>query len=380
MRKILLLRCNAMELPINTYNIQYIGMGKYYCSIGYDCDLVVYSKKTETIEIFNNGKNKITLIKIKAKRLLRQAIFKEYLNRDKLNEYEYIIVNEYKHLMPLKMAKLNSRAKLIVYDGPYYNTDIIKPFSLLRDIFFVPEYKKHIKYIASKSDLAVEYLNRKGLQCVQKVGVGIDIDRFKETVELSDDAVEVINFMKKGKTLLYIGQIVKRKNFKFLVDVFKEVRKRDPEVKFVIIGKGKKRNKYYVNSCKKKLDKIGENSYFWKKSLPNKELGEIYRKASLFLLPSRKEIFGMVLLESMYFGTPVISSLHGGSKTCITSGENGVVIEKFDKFIWAEQIMQLLNDSQKLNAMGGNAHKTIVDNFTWHVVGQNILNITKEDN
>ena len=138
-----------------------------------------------------------------------------------------------------------------------------------------------------------------------------------------------------------MGAISDRKNFPFLIQVFKEINKMHPDIKLVIVGKG---DRSYIKKYTKDLDKQQRESIKFAGAVDNKQLRYIYPLAKVFLLPSKQEIFGMVLLEAMYLGTPVVSSLNGGSKTMINTDENGIVIEDYDVDKWVEAINKYLTE------------------------------------
>ena len=72
----------------------------------------------------------------------------------------------------------------------------------------------------------------------------------------------------------------------------------------------------------------------------------------------------MVILESMYFGVPVISSLTAGSQMLIKNEINGLVINDMDPSIWTQKITSLYK-SRGLNKMGTLAKEEIDSSFTW---------------
>lgn len=86
----------------------------------------------------------------------------------------------------------------------------------------------------------------------------------------------------------------------------------------------------YVAMCKEKLIELGlENDVIYREKLEQKYMPAIYQASDAFLLPTRYEIFGMVLLEAMYYGLPVFTTYNGGSSTLINN-ENGIIIENTD--------------------------------------------------
>ena len=73
-----------------------------------------------------------------------------------------------------------------------------------------------------------------------------------------------------------------------------------------------------------------------------KELALIYRNSDIFVFTSNYEIFGMVLLEALYFGLPVISSANGGASVLIREGENGFMMQGFHVPDWERKLTFVL--------------------------------------
>ncbi|PAF33921.1 glycosyl transferase, partial [Terribacillus saccharophilus] len=88
-----------------------------------------------------------------------------------------------------------------------------------------------------------------------------------------------------------------------------------PNTKLLLIGKGKKEStSMYFNEMKE----LGiKDQIIYIEQVEQADLKYVYEQSDLFIFPSKVDIFGMVLLESMFFGTPVVSSKNGGAKTII---------------------------------------------------------------
>lgn len=96
----------------------------------------------------------------------------------------------------------------------------------------------------------------------------------------------------------------------------------------------------------------------------------IFSKAEVFALPSVHEIFGMVLLEAMYFKTAIVSSHSAGAETLIENNISGIVIDDCDQYRWAETIKYLLDDKDLRNAFGRAAHERIIERFSWEAIAE----------
>lgn len=107
--------------------------------------------------------------------------------------------------------------------------------------------------------------------------------------------------------LLYVGKIEERRNVYFLIELFEKLLEKDDKLELIIVGTGETD---YVSNFMKRIKKWyekGKIKYIQKAS--QKELAIIYKNVNLFIFTSNYEIFGMVLLEALFFGIPVVSSI-----------------------------------------------------------------------
>lgn len=87
----------------------------------------------------------------------------------------------------------------------------------------------------------------------------------------------------------------------------------------------------------------------------SRTISEEYLKSSIFVLTSRWESFGLVLIEAMNAGLPVVSFDCDGPKNIISSNENGFLIPKFELDLMAQKISELIQNRQMRVEMGQNA-------------------------
>jgi D-inositol-3-phosphate glycosyltransferase len=102
------------------------------------------------------------------------------------------------------------------------------------------------------------------------------------------------------------------------------------------------------------------------------QLVEYYRAASLVVVPSYTESFGLVAIEAQACGTPVVASDVGGLPTAVVDGETGVLVDGHDPAEYAHVIGRLLDDPARLGTMSraGAAH---AGQFGWSVTAQRTL-------
>jgi glycosyltransferase involved in cell wall biosynthesis len=91
---------------------------------------------------------------------------------------------------------------------------------------------------------------------------------------------------------------------------------------------------------------------------PVTDVKKEYLSSSVFVLPSRFEGFGLVIIEAMACGVPVVAfDCENGPRSIITDGENGFLIPPFDISLFAERVMLLMRDKELRCRMGANAQK-----------------------
>lgn len=148
------------------------------------------------------------------------------------------------------------------------------------------------------------------------------------------------------------------------------MRRDNPDVKFVVIGKGKKQ---YVDRHMTKLTEEERSGIYRLEQIDNAQLKYIYPLAKAFLLPSKLEIFGMVLLESMYLGAPVVTSWNGGSSTLIDGQNTGMIVKEFDAAKWAEAVQTYLDDEERTLEITRNARNLIETEYVWDALAKKML-------
>ena len=155
-----------------------------------------------------------------------------------------------------------------------------------------------------------------------------------------------------NKNLISIGRLSPEKGYLDLIDVFKAIYNKDKEFHLDIIGDGIE----YEKLKKKITDLDLENGItlwgFKDREFINKKLKE----SSLYLMCSKEESFGIVLIEAGSFGIPEIAfDSAQGANEIIINNKTGYLIHDRDKDKMANKTIELINDKNKLNEFGKNA-------------------------
>lgn len=368
-KKILYVRSAPYELTFDNYNLQEVGLGTAFCQRGYDFDLVYYSKENRD-QVIDVGDRKLTILWRKGIKLLRSGIYSFLLNREFLSKYDIVIASEYSQITSYLLARRHSN--VYIYNGPYYNLFKIPFIEPIYDKLFCKKINQLMKKTFCKTQMSADYIATKGITNSIVTGVGLDTTKFDNEKVIDSNTQELLNKMQGHRNFLYVGSIVSRKNVELIINAFVKLKKdeRFKDVQLIVVGKGDDK---YTQKCKALIPKDLEKSVVWCKFIKNAQLKFVYQKADAFLLPSVQEIFGMVLLEAMYFSLPVISSHSAGAGTLIINENNGVIVEEFDPDIWEHKMETILDNPEMSKKYGENAKYTIQNNFLWKNIVDKML-------
>lgn len=373
--KILILRTTPNKMNLKNYNLQEFGLAKALIRKGHQCDVGYYCgrEKDHVQEIPFDDDKMLKVLWLRGFGAMYEGIYPSLGKYAK--DYDIIQVGGY---VGLTSCWLNifEKNKTVNYNGLYYcedNVGDIKKAKLFDKTLLKLQNRKSM-VVATKSVLATDYLREKGIEDVTTIGVGLDLDNLVcGTDEIqTNEFTDIVKNSAFSKKLLYIGVLEERRNITFLLETFKEISEKNAAIGLVLIGKGKPE---YVSMCMRKIEELGiKDNVIYKESLEQKYMPAIYQACDAFLLPTRYEIFGMVLLEAMYYGLPVFTTYNGGSSTLMNE-RNGVVINVFDVNEWSRKIIQILVDKNRCREIGENAHKTIAEGYTWDALADKFLKV-----
>lgn len=333
--KVLIFRTCSVPININSYNVQEIGLAKSLVNNGNECGIIFYTnaKKSSIESLEYNGKV-IKIYWMKGINFLHHGLYnlKSILNI--VEDYDIVQCSDYNQIMTYKMLKYSTKP-VVIYHGPYKNNFNWKTNILewTFDLIFLKKMLNIQPTIICKSKLAENTLKEKGFKNLTTIPVGLDISRF---LEKKDDKISL-----KRSTLLYVGQISKRRSIDFLLDLEKYLHNQKIDCELLLIGNG---NQKYLKHILKRIEEENlQSDVKWIKKMSQDELCKYYNSSSVFLLPSNYEIFGMVLLEANYFNLPIISTLNGGSISIINDDKDGYIIEDLSLNEWANKVELLLS-------------------------------------
>ena len=108
----------------------------------------------------------------------------------------------------------------------------------------------------------------------------------------------------------------------------------------------------------------------WLDILPPDAVPDFYGAADLFVLPSRYEPFGIVMLEAMACGTPVVATCEGGPSKVIDDGVDGLLVEPTDRAAFADAMATLLRSDELRAAFSARGRAKVEADYGWPIIAQ----------
>jgi len=201
---------------------------------------------------------------------------------------------------------------------------------------------------------------------------GIDFKRFSKKIN-SSRLVENYG-LKNKKILLTVASLIKMKGIDLVIKSLPEVLGKVPDAAYIIVGDGPERNNLedlaIKLGLKEKVIFAGSLKY------PSERLLEFYAASDLFILPSYKvkddpriECFGIVFLEAMASGKPVIGTDSGGIKEVIADNKTGLLVQQGNIKNLSAAIIQILSN-KTLAEKFGNAGIKHAKKFDWAITAE----------
>jgi glycosyltransferase involved in cell wall biosynthesis len=176
------------------------------------------------------------------------------------------------------------------------------------------------------------------------------------------------------KVLLTVGWLYKLKGHDYVIRALPEIIERFPELVYLIVGSGPE------EGCLRQLvDQWGLNDYV--ELCGRKDYDTVMEYMSicdLFVMPSWDEGFGIVYLEAMAHGKPVIACRGQGIEDVIVDGETGLLVKPKDLKSLKEAMIKVLTDRRLAEDMGRRGKQVVLSDFTWKKSAQKLLEIYEE--
>jgi phosphatidylinositol alpha-mannosyltransferase len=190
-----------------------------------------------------------------------------------------------------------------------------------------------------------------------------------DTKYFSPDALPIEKFIDGKLNILFIGRLEKRKGLDYLLEAYKRVKLEMPNSRLIVVGPGiRLRHKY-----EKRVRRSGIKDVVFVGYASYRDLPRYYKTADIVCCPAIGwESFGIVLIEAMAVGKPVVASNIEGYASVLTDGVEGLLAPPKNAEKLAEALISLMSDESLRQQLGANGWRRATE-YSWENVAQRIL-------
>jgi phosphatidylinositol alpha-mannosyltransferase len=228
-----------------------------------------------------------------------------------------------------------------------------------------PLFRRWIRNLHGKiavSPPAADFINRYYPGEYNVIPNGIDLAHFSAPVQ------PIQRFMDGKVNILFVGRMEKRKGLRYLLAAYGRIKWEHPQTRLIVVGPGKLDGPSATVLGERRLDDV---EFVGGVDYP--ELPRYYQTADIFCSPATgAESFGMVLLEAMAAGRPVVASDIPGYASVVQEGAQGLLVRPADDQALAQGLARLINDPQLRREMGARGQVHARD-FAWNTVAGRVM-------
>ena len=191
---------------------------------------------------------------------------------------------------------------------------------------------------------------------------GVDTGRF------TPDVAPVEKFCDGKQNILFLGRLEHRKGLKYLLEAYKTVKQEIPNSRLIVVGSGTRLRKGYEKFVEQNhLADVEFVGYISEEDKPR-----YFKTADIYCAPSTgHESQGIVLLEAMASGTPIVASNLEGYAGVVTHGQEGLLVPPKDSAELAKALVFLLKDKSLRQQMGAKGRLN-AENYSWERIAKRV--------
>ncbi|NQT31884.1 MAG: glycosyltransferase family 4 protein [Deltaproteobacteria bacterium] len=261
-----------------------------------------------------------------------------------LEQEKFDIIHFHEPLMPMlctSVLRLSHTANV----GTFHASHGKPGYNFARPIgkWILRRWFRNLDGKIAVSKPAVEYARENFPGYYNIIPNGVDVEHF------SPDVSPIEEFDDGKLNILFVSRLEKRKGLNYLLQAFKQVKETLPNCRLIVVGPGtrlrRRYERYVARSGLEDVVFVGLVSY--------DELPRYYKTADVFCAPAiGSESFGIILLEAMAMGKPIVASNIEGYASVVSHGVDGLLVPPADKDQLAQALIALLNDKALRQEMG----------------------------
>jgi len=260
-------------------------------------------------------------------------------------------------ILPLCVLEFSKSVNIGTFHASYSHQRL---YTLTHPI--IKRWHKRLHGGIAVSPAAFRYVNKAFPADYKIIPNGIDVDHFANHPDPWPQ-------FQDGKTnILFVGRLEKRKGLKYLLEAYSKLKWDLPDIRLIVVGPGQPdRDSYRILGARslRDVEFVGKVSY--------DDLARYYATADIFCSPATgAESFGIVLLEAMAAGKPVVASAIEGYDGILTHNKEGLLFPPKDAEALSEALAQLIENPELARRLGASGRQT-VEKYRWSVVAAQVV-------
>ncbi len=202
---------------------------------------------------------------------------------------------------------------------------------------------------------------------VDVIPIGIAHREFRRPDPESRRALrEKYNLPQEATVAVTVGRFVYKKAHEFLIDAAPEIIAQHPEIFFLFVGDGVKRDEY-----RQQINRLGLERHFILTGMLDSIDTEL-AGADLMIHPAKDEPFGIAILEGMRAGLPVVAGQVGGIPEVVAEGETALLCEPCNSVALAQSVNEFLDDRPRMERFGRKGQRRCREQFQLDTMIDNV--------
>ena len=279
--------------------------------------------------------------------------------RDLLRRENFDIVHLHEPMapiLPLLVLELSHAVNIGTFHASYSHQRL---YTIAHPI--IKRWHRRLHGGIAVSPAAHRYVNKAFPADYKIIPNGIDVNHFAATAAPWPEYQD-------GKTnILFVGRLEKRKGLKYLLEAYSRLKWDLPNIRLIVVGPGQPdRDSFRIIGAR------GLNDVVFLGKVPYEDLPRYYASADIFCAPATgAESFGIVLLEAMAAGKPIVASDIEGYGCIVSHGEQGLLFPAKDPEALASALALLIENPNLGQRLGANGRQT-VERYRWSVVASQV--------